>query len=89
MEASEAKFQQAGVRRLFLSAGKVHRGKFGQRYVYELLYAGEGRDGEPFLVGLIDPAELTEPTSPAAPMPQTSSIAGSTSSMEPAASSIG
>jgi hypothetical protein len=39
----------------------VHRGKNGQRYVYELLYRGEGQQGQPFLMGLIDPAKLCEP----------------------------
>ncbi|QDV86152.1 hypothetical protein [Stieleria magnilauensis] len=39
----------------------VHRGKNGQRYVYELLYCGEGREGQPFMMGLIDPSKLTEP----------------------------
>jgi len=32
----------------------VHRGMRGQSFVYELLYDGEGRDGQPFLMGLID-----------------------------------
>lgn len=32
----------------------VHRGGRGQSYVYELLYQGEGKQGEPFLMGLID-----------------------------------
>ena len=41
----------------------VHRGRNGQRYVYELLYAVEGREGQPFLMGLIDPAKLREPAS--------------------------
>ncbi len=40
----------------------VHRGRNGQRYVYELLYAGEGREGQPFLMGLIDPGRLEEPS---------------------------
>ena len=40
----------------------VHRGKNGQRYVYELLYTGQGHAGEPFLIGLIDPSELKEPS---------------------------
>ena len=40
----------------------VHRGKFGQRYVYELLYDGEGDGGTPFLMGLADPSKLTEPS---------------------------
>ena len=41
----------------------VHRGKFGQRYVYELLYDGEGTGGVPFLMGLADAAKLKEPNS--------------------------
>jgi hypothetical protein len=32
----------------------VHRGGPGQRFVYELLYGGEGEGGRPFLMGLID-----------------------------------
>lgn len=32
----------------------VHRGGRGQSFVYELLYDGAGRDGKPFLMGLID-----------------------------------
>lgn len=39
----------------------AHRGRNGQRYVYELLYSGEGREGQPFLMGLIDPSKLKEP----------------------------
>ena len=31
----------------------VHRGGRGQSFVYELLYAGEGKDGRPFLPGLL------------------------------------
>ena len=40
----------------------VHRGKHGRRYVYELLYGGEGHEGQPFLMGLIDPAQLKTPS---------------------------
>jgi DNA primase catalytic core len=36
----------------------VHRGGRGQSFVYELLWDGQGRDGRPFLVGLLDSAEL-------------------------------
>lgn len=36
----------------------VHRGGRGQSFVYELLYDGNGRDGQPFLMGLIDPEHL-------------------------------
>jgi DNA primase len=32
----------------------AHRGSRGQCYVYELLYAGEGALGEPFVMGLLD-----------------------------------
>ena len=32
----------------------VHRGGRGQSFVYELLWDGEGIDGEPFLIGLVD-----------------------------------
>jgi len=47
----------------------VHRGGRGQSFVYELLWRGEGKDGRPFLPGLIDAETLAEPldeTSPAA-----------------------
>ena len=37
----------------------AHRGARGQCYVYELLYAGEGADGAPFLMGLLDVAVLS------------------------------
>jgi DNA primase catalytic core len=36
----------------------VHRGCRGQTFVYELLYDGKGQDGEPFMMGLIDPEQL-------------------------------
>jgi DNA primase catalytic core len=36
----------------------AHRGSRGQQFVYELLYDGQGREGQPFLMGLIDPANL-------------------------------
>ena len=39
----------------------VHRGKTGRRFVYELLYRGEGHEGQPFLMGLIDPVKLKSP----------------------------
>jgi hypothetical protein len=38
----------------------VHRGTRGQSFVYELVYDGQGRDGQPFLMGLIDPDALPE-----------------------------
>lgn len=36
----------------------VHRGGRGQSFVYELLYDGQGKDGKPFVPGLIDVAAL-------------------------------
>jgi hypothetical protein len=36
----------------------VHRGGRGQSFEYELLYRGEGEEGAPFLMGLIDAARL-------------------------------
>jgi hypothetical protein len=36
----------------------VHRGCRGQSYEYELLYDGHGKDGSPFLMGLIDVKRL-------------------------------
>jgi DNA primase len=37
----------------------VHRGGRGQSFVYELLYDGQGADGQPFLMGLLDPDTLS------------------------------
>jgi DNA primase len=37
----------------------VHRGGRGQSFVYELVYRGEGDGGGPFLMGLVDVAQLT------------------------------
>lgn len=36
----------------------VHRGGRGQQFVHELLYDGGGKEGQPFLVGLIDVERL-------------------------------
>jgi hypothetical protein len=36
----------------------VHRGGPGQRFVYELLWDGQGKEGEPFLAGLLDVERL-------------------------------
>lgn len=38
----------------------IHRGGRGQSYAYELLYQGEGEQGEPFLMGLIDVEQLRQ-----------------------------
>jgi DNA primase len=48
----------------------AHHGKQGQSYVYELLYDGQGKDGTPFLAGLIDVQALagTTPTSRGGPL---------------------
>ena len=40
----------------------VHRGERGQSFVYELLYEGQGADGKPFLMGLIDVEKLQTAT---------------------------
>ena len=40
----------------------VHRGGRGQSFVYELLYEGQGDDGKPFLMGLIDVDKLRADT---------------------------
>jgi hypothetical protein len=36
----------------------VHRGGPRQRFVYELVYDGKGKDGSPFLPGLLDVSDL-------------------------------
>jgi len=38
----------------------VHRGTRGHSFVYELLYAGEGQDGDRFLLGLLDVDKLRQ-----------------------------
>ncbi|MBU2711906.1 CHC2 zinc finger domain-containing protein [Zooshikella harenae] len=40
----------------------VHRGGRGQSFVYELMYNGEGKNGETFLMGLADVKELKSTT---------------------------
>jgi DNA primase catalytic core len=42
-----------------------HRGRRGQSFVYELLYDGQGHDGKPFVIGLLDVDSLRTATSPA------------------------
>jgi hypothetical protein len=49
----------------------VHRGGRGQSFVYELLYEGQGQNGKPFLMGLIDVERLAAPP-PAEPEPPAS-----------------
>jgi hypothetical protein len=36
----------------------VHSGRRGHSFVYELLYDGGGKDGNPFVIGLIDVGKL-------------------------------
>jgi len=38
----------------------VHRGGRGQSFVYELLYDGEGQQGEPFVLGLVNVDKLRQ-----------------------------
>jgi len=38
----------------------VHRARRGQGFVYEMLYNGEGQDGKPFVMGLLDAATLQD-----------------------------
>jgi hypothetical protein len=38
----------------------VHRARRGQGFVYEMLYNGEGQDGKPFVMGLLDAASLQD-----------------------------
>jgi DNA primase len=40
----------------------VHRAARGQGYVYEMLYAGEGREGNRFVMGLLDASKLAAAT---------------------------
>lgn len=42
----------------------VHRGGRGQTFVYELLYNGEGKQGDAFVVGLIDVEKLRQACDP-------------------------
>jgi hypothetical protein len=57
----------------------VHRGCRGQSFVYELLYDGQGADGRPFLMGLVDPERLAA----AAPHEYDSKFEGPTTELEP------
>jgi DNA primase len=55
----------------------VHRGQRGQSFVYELLYDGQGKDGTPFVPGLIDSATLKTVATTPASRGDTPSFAGS------------
>jgi hypothetical protein len=65
----------------------AHRGRNGQRFVYELLYNGEGFEGQPFLMGLIDPAHLQHPSSATMPMTMTKTFRGDDASFRPKSTS--
>lgn len=40
----------------------IHKGSRGQSFVHELLYDGRGKDGRPFLMGLLDIEKLDDTT---------------------------
>ncbi len=44
-----------------------HRGRRGQSFVYELLYDGQGQDGKPFVIGLLDVESLRTGSAKTAP----------------------
>jgi hypothetical protein len=54
----------------------VHRGARGQSFVYELLYDGKGRDGAPFVPGLIDAQALGAAATTATSRGQAGQFAG-------------
>ncbi len=54
----------------------VHRGGRGQSFVYELMWAGEGKDGSRFLPGLIDVETLAGTDAPATNAATTESFRG-------------
>ncbi|MCD4749914.1 MAG: toprim domain-containing protein [Thermoanaerobaculales bacterium] len=43
----------------------IHHGRRGQSFIYELLYDGEGQEGDSFLLGLIDVDRLRQATTEA------------------------
>lgn len=55
----------------------VHRGGRGQSFVYELLYDGKGRDGKPFVPGLIDVDKLKSTSTPQSSRGSEGEFAGS------------
>lgn len=38
----------------------IHKGSRGHSFVYELLYAGEGQEGKPYVLGLLDTSRLRQ-----------------------------
>jgi len=55
----------------------VHRGSRGQSFVYELTYDGRGKDGAPFVAGLIDIEALRAATTTPTSRGKTAQFAGS------------
>ncbi|MGD8854446.1 MAG: CHC2 zinc finger domain-containing protein [Gammaproteobacteria bacterium] len=55
----------------------VHRGGRGQSFVYELLYDGQGKDGQAFLMGLIDVEQLKTATTTGSTRGEPPTLAGS------------
>jgi len=61
-----------------------HHGGQGARYVYSLAYDGQGQDGQPFLMGLVDVATLASASiRPAEPTGLTSTSEASTPHFRP------
>jgi hypothetical protein len=52
----------------------VHQGGRGRQFVYELAYDGKGRDGKPFMPGLLDVSKLKKSEYNANQSPQTGSL---------------
>ena len=63
-----------------------HRGRRGQSFVYELLYDGQGQDGKPFVIGLLDVESLRNSGAKTAPDsahdPNKSGVNGQKSGLE-------
>ena len=63
-----------------------HRGRRGQSFVYELLYDGQGQDGKPFVIGLLDVESLRNGGAKTAPDsahdPNKSGVNGQKSGLE-------
>ncbi|MBI3898502.1 MAG: toprim domain-containing protein [Gammaproteobacteria bacterium] len=56
----------------------VHRGGRGQSFVYELIYDGKGKDGKPFVPGLIDVEKLRSTSTTKSSRGSDGGFAGST-----------
>jgi hypothetical protein len=60
----------------------VHRGGRGYSFVYELLYEGQGKDGTPFMMGLIDVEKLRRNRATAEKPGSSGTTAGSVRQLE-------